>query len=27
MDKQIRTRIDQALDELSVNHRSVLVMR
>jgi RNA polymerase sigma-70 factor, ECF subfamily len=27
MDKQIRTRIDQALDELSENHRSVLVMR
>ena len=27
MDKQIRARIDQALDELSDNHRSVLVMR
>ena len=27
MDKQIRTRIDQALEELSENHRSVLVMR
>lgn len=27
MDKQIRTRIDQALDELSSNHRAVLVMR
>jgi RNA polymerase sigma-70 factor (ECF subfamily) len=27
MDKQIRTRIDQALDELSENHRAVLVMR
>ena len=27
MDKQIRTRIDQALDQLSENHRSVLVMR
>src|SRR5882762_5061229 len=26
-DKEIRTRIDQALDELSENHRSVLVMR
>jgi RNA polymerase sigma-70 factor (ECF subfamily) len=26
-DKQIRARIDQALDELSENHRSVLVMR
>ena len=26
-DKQIRGRIDQALDELSENHRSVLVMR
>jgi RNA polymerase sigma-70 factor, ECF subfamily len=26
-DKQIRARIDQALDELSDNHRSVLVMR
>ena len=27
MDKQIRGRIDQALDQLSENHRSVLVMR
>src|SRR5690242_13090286 len=27
LDKQIRARIDQALDELSDNHRSVLVMR
>jgi len=27
VDKQIRARIDQALDELSDNHRSVLVMR
>jgi len=27
MDKQIRARIDQALDQLSENHRSVLVMR
>ncbi len=27
MDKQIRARIDQALGELSENHRSVLVMR
>jgi RNA polymerase sigma-70 factor (ECF subfamily) len=27
MDKQIRIRIDQALEELSENHRSVLVMR
>ena len=27
MDKQIRHRIDQALDQLSENHRSVLVMR
>lgn len=27
MDKEIRKRIDQALDELSENHRSVLVMR
>ena len=27
MDKQIRTRIDQVLDQLSENHRSVLVMR
>ena len=27
MDKQIRARIDQALDELSENHRAVLVMR
>jgi RNA polymerase sigma-70 factor (ECF subfamily) len=27
LDKQIRGRIDQALDELSDNHRSVLVMR
>jgi RNA polymerase sigma-70 factor (ECF subfamily) len=27
VDKQIRARIDQALDELSENHRSVLVMR
>lgn len=27
MDKQIRSRIDQALDQLSENHRSVLVMR
>jgi RNA polymerase sigma-70 factor (ECF subfamily) len=27
LDKQIRDRIDQALDELSENHRSVLVMR
>jgi RNA polymerase sigma-70 factor (ECF subfamily) len=27
MDKQIRTRIDQALEQLSENHRSVLVMR
>ena len=27
MDKQIRARIDQALDELSDNHRAVLVMR
>ena len=27
LDKQIRARIDQALDELSENHRSVLVMR
>src|SRR3954469_18291017 len=27
IDKQIRARIDQALDELSENHRSVLVMR
>lgn len=27
LDKQIRIRIDQALDELSDNHRSVLVMR
>ena len=27
MDKQIRTRIDQALEELSENHRAVLVMR
>ncbi|MGE0548959.1 MAG: sigma-70 family RNA polymerase sigma factor [Kofleriaceae bacterium] len=26
-DKQIRARIDQALDELSENHRAVLVMR
>ena len=26
-DKQLRARIDQALDELSDNHRSVLVMR
>lgn len=26
-DKEIRARIDQALDELSENHRSVLVMR
>jgi RNA polymerase sigma-70 factor (ECF subfamily) len=26
-DKQLRARIDQALDELSENHRSVLVMR
>jgi RNA polymerase sigma-70 factor (ECF subfamily) len=26
-DKQIRSRIDQALDELSENHRAVLVMR
>ena len=27
LDKQIRNRIDQALDQLSDNHRSVLVMR
>jgi RNA polymerase sigma-70 factor, ECF subfamily len=27
LDKQIRHRIDQALDELSDNHRSVLIMR
>jgi len=27
MDKQIRSRIDAALDELSENHRAVLVMR
>lgn len=27
LDKQIRSRIDQALDQLSENHRSVLVMR
>ena len=27
MDKEIRARIDQALDELSENHRAVLVMR
>ncbi|HLL21244.1 MAG TPA: sigma-70 family RNA polymerase sigma factor [Kofleriaceae bacterium] len=27
MDKRIRARIDQALDELSENHRAVLVMR
>ena len=27
MDKEIRGRIDQALDTLSENHRSVLVMR
>jgi RNA polymerase sigma-70 factor (ECF subfamily) len=27
LDKQIRGRIDQALDELSENHRTVLVMR
>ena len=27
MDKEIRGRIDRALDELSANHRSVLVMR
>jgi RNA polymerase sigma-70 factor (ECF subfamily) len=27
VDKQIRARIDQALDELSENHRNVLVMR
>jgi RNA polymerase sigma-70 factor (ECF subfamily) len=27
MDKQIRARIDHALDELSENHRAVLVMR
>jgi len=27
MDKQIRSRIDQALDQLSENHRAVLVMR
>ena len=27
MDKEIRARIDQALDELSDNHRAVLVMR
>jgi RNA polymerase sigma-70 factor, ECF subfamily len=27
LDKEIRKRIDQALDELSENHRSVLVMR
>jgi RNA polymerase sigma-70 factor (ECF subfamily) len=27
VDKQIRARIDQALDELSHNHRAVLVMR
>jgi RNA polymerase sigma-70 factor (ECF subfamily) len=27
MDKQIRTRIDAALDQLSDNHRAVLVMR
>lgn len=27
MDKQIRARIDQALEELSENHRAVLVMR
>ena len=27
LDKQIRARIDQALDQLSENHRSVLVMR
>jgi RNA polymerase sigma-70 factor (ECF subfamily) len=27
LDKQIRARIDQALDELSDNHRAVLVMR
>ena len=27
MDKQIRARIDQALEELSDNHRAVLVMR
>ena len=27
MDKQIRSRIDHALDQLSENHRSVLVMR
>ncbi|HEY0477691.1 MAG TPA: sigma-70 family RNA polymerase sigma factor [Kofleriaceae bacterium] len=27
MDKQIRVRIDQALEQLSENHRSVLVMR
>ena len=27
LDKEIRTRIDQALTELSENHRSVLVMR
>jgi RNA polymerase sigma-70 factor (ECF subfamily) len=27
LDKQIRARIDQALDELSENHRAVLVMR
>ncbi|HEV7557594.1 MAG TPA: sigma-70 family RNA polymerase sigma factor, partial [Kofleriaceae bacterium] len=26
-DKEIRKRIDQALDELSENHRTVLVMR
>jgi RNA polymerase sigma-70 factor (ECF subfamily) len=27
MDKQIRARIDQALEELSENHRAVLIMR
>jgi RNA polymerase sigma-70 factor (ECF subfamily) len=27
LDKQIRARIDQALEELSENHRAVLVMR
>ena len=27
IDKQIRSRIDQALDQLSENHRAVLVMR
>ena len=27
LDKQIRSRIDQALDQLSENHRAVLVMR